>query len=127
MIVFLIIVFGFMVMYTHHRESFTSLGSGCKNIPPMFKKAFGGIPNEYYPAGSDVASLPLGANETMVFIGNDELGSCANNINGVNQSGNRFVSNNVSYCSEGTRNHFNINQRNKSHGKLYFDNTHSPF
>lgn len=115
------IVFGFMVMYTHHRESFTSVTGNCKNIPPMFKKAYPTIPNEYYPAGSDVPALPLGANETMVFYSNGEPeGSCASNINGVNRSGQRYVSANTSYCSEGSRNHFDVSNNTPNIKRLYF-------
>ncbi len=124
LVVFLMIVFGFMVMYTHHRESFTmSMTTGnCKNIPPMFKKAFGGIPNEYYPAGSDVPALPLGANETMVFHspGHPSRGSCTSNINGVNRSGQRYVSTNTSYCSEGSRNHFDTHTQRRDVKRLYY-------
>lgn len=76
-IIFLFIVFGFMVMFCHHRESFTS--------------------------------FPLGANSTMVFTSpQGTQGNCASNINGVNRMGERFVSNNFTYCSQGSKNHFDV-------------------
>lgn len=89
----------------------TDAFTDCKNIPPNFEHAYTKMPNQCKIA--NIPALRLGADETMIALGQ---GSCASNINGVNKYSGKNVygpaspngNQSYGYCVSGSDNPFNI-------------------
>jgi predicted PurR-regulated permease PerM len=93
LLILVLVVAFFVIIYAVIEEKFINT---CQNIPPMFKKRYSKIPNEF--RYGNLKSLPLGANETMVFGKN--VGSCSSNINGVNvTNGTQMINEDAEYCT----------------------------
>lgn len=109
LLIVIILIFLFFILLSCAIKQQIDYFSDCKNTPPNFKKAYSKMPNQY-----KIAPIPakhLGADETMVALGQ---GSCASNINGVNKNSEKNIygfsspygDQSYAYCVFGSKNPF---------------------